>query len=68
MPVRARALYKRGNWDHGVWEFLQLPAKGDRITLKENGRAANPDGSEDVFEVLYIEHVPISGSHPGFLI
>jgi len=59
VPIRARVLFKRGNWDRGVCEFLQLPGKGDRFTLTENGGAASPEGSEDVFEVLYIEHFPV---------
>lgn len=32
----------------------------------ENGGASNPDGSEDLYEVVYVEHVPIAAGEASF--
>lgn len=69
MTIRAKVIFRRDGkdvWSRGAFSFLQLPAKGDRFTLKERGGVRNadgtpdPDGTEDDFEVLYVEHFPFA--------
>jgi len=62
MTVEAAVVFVRDGkeiWNRGVFEFLQIPAKGDRFTIKQYGGVSNPDGAEDVFEVVYVEHFPV---------
>jgi hypothetical protein len=40
-------------WDRGPFEFVQLPARGDRFTIREFG------GSEDDVRVLFTLHIPV---------
>lgn len=42
----------------GEFSFLQLPAKGDRLSILERGGASDQDGNTDVVEVLFVEHFP----------
>jgi hypothetical protein len=38
----------------GEYEFLQLPAPGDRIVI------GNAHGALDILRVLYVEHSPVA--------
>jgi hypothetical protein len=46
-------LSKSATTGRGDFDFLQLPAPGDRMTLGNNR------GSNDIMEVIYVEHRPL---------
>ena len=43
----------------GLYDFVALPAMGDRLSL------AKPDGTFDIMGVVLVEHVPAPSSPPG---
>jgi hypothetical protein len=44
--------------DWGTFDFVQLPRVGEKIVVCKAGGLSHPDGTEDEFEVLKVEHFP----------
>jgi hypothetical protein len=61
MSVKATIIFWRDDKvisEMGTYEFVQLPSAGDKITVHLFGGVENPEGFEDIFEVLKVEHIP----------
>jgi hypothetical protein len=55
----SRPQHSEDEIDKGIFEFAQMPAAGDRFTIREFG------GSEDDVRVLYIRHETIRDGEAG---
>jgi len=65
VSVKATVVFWRASKaarEWGTYEFAQLPSAGDKIVVRLRGGAENPDGTEDVFEVLKAEHLPATAN------
>ena len=61
MSVKAAIVFWRDGKsivDWGTFDFVQLPGVGDKIVVRKRGGLSHPDGTEDEFEVLKVEHFP----------
>jgi hypothetical protein len=61
MSVKATVIFWRDGkavFEQGPYEFVQLPSVGDQIVVRLLGGAESIDGTEDIFDVLKVEHIP----------